>query len=84
MSEIGKQNEIVLGTLSYADVFKINPKGLQRAQEILPLNIMEIAQKKVYTVKWDESVENIAAAMAKKKIKQLPVVRNRGLCSWCH
>lgn len=77
MAAIGKQNEIVLGTLSYADVFKINPKGFaERAQEILPLNIMEIAQKKVYTVKWDESVENIAAAMAKKKIKQLPVVRN--------
>ena len=77
IAAIGKQNEIVLGTLFYADVFKINPKGFkERAQEILTLNVMEIAPKKVFTVKWDENVENIAAAMAKKKIKQLPVVRN--------
>lgn len=77
IASIGKQNEIVLGTLFYADVFKVNPKGFEeRAQEILTLNVMEMAQKKVYTVKWDENVENIAAAMAKKKIKQLPVVRN--------
>lgn len=77
IAAIGKQNEIVLGTLFYADVFKVNPKGFEkRAQEILTLNVMAIAQRKVYTVKWDENIENIAVAMAKKKIKQLPVVRN--------
>ncbi|MBB6443970.1 CBS domain-containing protein [Bacillus benzoevorans] len=77
MRAVGKTNEIVLGTLLYADVFQIDPKGFEeRAQEILTLNVMEIAQKKVYTVKLDEEVENITTAMAKQKIKQLPVERN--------
>lgn len=47
-----------------------------RTQRLLNLNIMDIAQKKVIKVAWDEEIEDIAAILGKKKIKKLPVERN--------
>lgn len=74
---IGKPNDIVIGTLFFAQVFKVDEEEFEeRAQKIRELNVMEIAQKAVYKVKWDEEIENIAEILGKKEIKKLPVVRN--------
>ena len=42
----------------------------------MDLNILSIAQKKVIKVSQDEDIENIAAILAKRHIKKLPVEHN--------
>ncbi|MCQ6273948.1 CBS domain-containing protein [Bacillus sp. V3B] len=77
MRFIGKPNDIVIGTLFFAQAFKVDEDEFEeRAQKVRELNVMEIAQKTVYKVKWDEKIENIAAILGKKQIKRLPVERN--------
>lgn len=74
---IGKPNDLVLGTLFFAQVFKVDEDEFEeRAQKIRELNVMEVAQKTVYKVTWDEELENIVAILGKKHIRKLPVERN--------
>ena len=48
----------------------------QKIRELLELNVMSIAKRKVYKVSWDEELENISAILGKKQIKKVPVERN--------
>jgi CBS domain-containing protein len=77
MGYIGKPNDIVISTLFFAQVFKVDEAEFEeRAQKIRELNVMEIAQKTVHRVKWNEDIENIAMILGEKEIKKLPVERN--------
>lgn len=77
MHFIGKHDDIVVGTPFFAKVFKGDVEEFEeRATRIRDLNVMEIAQKTVHKVTWDEEIENIAAILGKKQIKKLPVERN--------
>ncbi|GLX67499.1 CBS domain-containing protein [Paenibacillus glycanilyticus] len=51
----------------------------ERTKRLLDLNVMEIAQKKIITVDWEEEIENVAGILGKKRIKKLPVVRRNVL-----
>ncbi|NIK79168.1 CBS domain-containing protein [Paenibacillus castaneae] len=77
MRFIGKHKDFVIDTIYYMDVIKGDDDEFEeRAKKIVDLNVMEIAQKKVHKVKWDDEVEDIAAILGKKRIKKLPVERN--------
>lgn len=77
MRYIGKQRDVVVDSIYYIAVFKGDHEDFeQRVRRLLDLNVMEIGKKKVYTVSWDEEIENIAAILGKKQIKKLPVERN--------
>ncbi|MDQ6597257.1 CBS domain-containing protein [Bacillus salipaludis] len=74
---IGKHEDRIVDSFYYAFVIKgDNEEFEERERRILALNVMEIAQKKVYKVSWDEEMENIAAVLGKKQIKKVPVERN--------
>lgn len=77
MRYIGKHHDFVVDAFVFVAVIKGDDEEfLERAQRLLNLNIMDIAQRKVIKVAWDEEIENIAAILGKKKIKKLPVERN--------
>lgn len=77
MRYIGKQDDIVLSTFFFTQLFKGDFDAFEdRANRIMNLNVLEIAKKSVHKVSWNEEIENIAAILGKKQIKKLPVERN--------
>ncbi|MBI6872063.1 CBS domain-containing protein [Clostridium aciditolerans] len=77
MRYIGKHENLVADFFYYVAVIKGDDEEFEdRVQKILDLNILSIAQKKVIKVSEDEEIENIAAILAKRHIKKLPVEHN--------
>ncbi|NQX68939.1 CBS domain-containing protein [Paenibacillus alba] len=76
MRYIGKHDDYVFGSYFYMAVIKGDIEEFQeRVRRLLPLNVMQIAKKKVVSVDWEEDIEEIAAILGKKRIKKLPVLR---------
>ncbi|MNQ93947.1 inosine 5'-monophosphate dehydrogenase [compost metagenome] len=76
MRYIGKHDDHIFGSYLYTAVIKGDNEEFQdRVSNILPINVMKIAQKKVIAVDADEDIEQIAAILGKKRIKKLPVLR---------
>lgn len=77
MRYIGKHEDHIIDSIYCAFAVKGDDEDFEeREQKMLNLNVLEIAQRKVITVSWDEEVENIAAILGKKQIKKVPVERN--------
>jgi len=77
MRFIGKHKNYVIDMFSFVSVIEGDDVNFEeRAKKILDLNVLEIANKKVIKVTWDEHIENIAAILGEKKIKKLPVERS--------
>ncbi|MBW7473894.1 CBS domain-containing protein [Paenibacillus oenotherae] len=77
MQFIGKHKDIVLDVILLVSVIKGDQDQFEeRARNILALNVMELANKKVIKVKWNEEIENVAAVLGEKRIKKLPVERD--------
>lgn len=47
----------------------------RRAEELLDLNVMELATKRVISIDANESIDRACRVLAEKKIKKLPVMR---------
>ncbi|WP_223587939.1 CBS domain-containing protein [Neobacillus bataviensis] len=74
---IGKHDDHIVDSFYFAFVIKGDQEDFEdRIERILNLNVMEIAKKKVFTVSWEEDIENIAAFLGKKQIKKVPVEKN--------
>lgn len=77
MRYIGKHSDKVVDSFYYPIVIKGDYENFEeREQRLLRLNVLEIANRKVIKVSWDEDVENIAAILGKRQIKKVPVERN--------
>ncbi|GAE93200.1 drug resistance transporter [Gracilibacillus boraciitolerans JCM 21714] len=77
MRYIGKHKENMMNAFSFVNFLHgDDDKFEERARKILDYNVMKIAKKSIYTVKWDEDIEEIARILGKKQIKKLPVERN--------
>jgi CBS domain-containing protein len=77
MRFIGKHENQVVGSFFFTMVFSgDNDEYEDRLKRLLALNVMEIAQKKVYKVSWNDEIEDIAALLGKQQIKKVPVERN--------
>lgn len=74
---VGRQEDQVVGSLFFSMVFRGDQDEYEdRIKRVLGLNVMVIAQKKVYKVDWDEEVEDIASLLGKRRIKKVPVEKN--------
>ncbi|MCT8977096.1 CBS domain-containing protein [Clostridium sp. CX1] len=74
MRYIGKHENLVFDFFYYVAVIRGDDEEFEdRVKKILDLNILDIAQKKVVKVSRNEKIENVAAILAKKNIKKLPV-----------
>jgi len=77
MRYIGKHQDQVVDFFYFSTIIQgDNEEFEERAKKLLGLNVMEIAQKKVMKVDWEEEIDRIAAILGKKRIKKLPVERN--------
>lgn len=77
MRFIGKHKDIIVSSFFFVDVIRGDDEEFEeRVKRMMKLNVMEIAQKKVVTVQYDESAENIASILGNKHIKKLPVERD--------
>lgn len=77
MRYIGKHENLVFDFFYYVAAIKGDDDEFEdRVQRILDLNILDIAKRKVIKVSLDDKLENIAAILAKKHIKKLPVEHN--------
>ncbi|WP_462409617.1 CBS domain-containing protein [Neobacillus sp. Marseille-QA0830] len=74
---IGRHEDRIVDNFYYTFVIKGDQEEFEeREKRLLDLKVMEIAKKKVITVKWDDDIEVIAALLGKKQIKKVPVERN--------
>ncbi len=77
MKFIGRHQNVVYNSLYYVAYIKGDDMDFHnRMQQILSLNIMEIANSKLVKVDWDEEIEIAAAILGKKQIKNLPVEKD--------
>lgn len=77
MRYIGKHKDIFVDTLYNVTVFKgDNLEFEDRLKQVLDLNVMELAVKKVIKVDINTHTEEIAAILGKKKIKKLPIEKD--------
>lgn len=77
MRFIGKHKDVVVDWFHFVTVIQGDDyKFEERVNNILNLNVMDIAKKTVQKVGWNEEIENIAAILGKKQIKKLPVEKN--------
>lgn len=76
---IGKPNELIFGTPFFMKHYQIeNEDFVDRAQKIRKMNVMELAQTKVFKVEWDEEIETITEIFTKGKAKKI-LVERRGV-----
>lgn len=76
MRYIGKHDDYLFGSYLYTAVIKgDNEEFHDRVRNLLPMNVMKIAQKRVIAVDIDEDIEQIAAILGKRRIKKLPVLK---------
>lgn len=47
-----------------------------RLRDLLALNVMDVATKRVVSVEWDTPVDEVCSLFASKRIKKVPVVRD--------
>lgn len=74
---IGKHKNYVIDMISFVSIIQGDDDYFgERIKRVLDLNVLEIANKKVIKVAWDEEIENIATILAQKKLKKLPVERD--------
>jgi len=74
---IGKNRNYVIDMIAFVSIVQGDDVNFEeRAKQMLDLNVLEIANKKVIKAAWDEEIENIAAILGKKKVKNLPVERD--------
>ncbi|WP_127530223.1 CBS domain-containing protein [Paenibacillus kobensis] len=76
MRFIGKKSDRVVGNFYYIAVVRDPELMEDKVQQILDLNVLVIAKRKVITANWDEDIDLVAATLGKKQIKKLPIVRN--------
>ena len=77
MRHIGKQKNHVMDFFSFVYIARGNDDDFEeKAKEIMELNVLKIASRKVITVSWDEKIGNIASILGSKEIKKLPVERD--------
>ncbi|MCS7464027.1 CBS domain-containing protein [Paenibacillus doosanensis] len=77
MRYIGKHDDRVVDSFYWVAVIKGDQENFEeRMRELLDLNVMSIASKRVTAISWDEEIENAASILGKKQIKKLPVERN--------
>ncbi|GMK39212.1 hypothetical protein PCCS19_22660 [Paenibacillus sp. CCS19] len=76
MRYIGKKSDRIVGNFYYTMVISDPECMEERVSQILNLNALVIAKRKVVVASWDDDIEEIAAILGKKQIKKLPIVRS--------
>lgn len=73
MKFIAKQDPRIIDMTSFITVWYDVESFDQKLEDLLKINVMELATTKVVSVNVDESIDEVARILGKKKIKKVPV-----------
>jgi len=77
MRFIGKHQDIIIDSILTVGVIAGDDKNFdERVQNVLGLNVLAIAQRKIIIVNAGCAAEEVAAILGKKRIKKLPVEKD--------
>lgn len=76
MKFIAKQDPRIIDMTSFITVWYDSESFDQKMEDLLKINVMELATTKIIFAEPDEYVDEVARTLGKKKIKKLPVVDN--------
>lgn len=76
MKFIAKQDPRIIDMTSFITVWYDSESFDQKMEDLLKINVMELATTKIIFAEPDEYVDEVARTLGKKKIKKLPVVEN--------
>lgn len=73
---LGKTEIALLDSTLNSYRFIDNEAEATRLRELMTLNVMNVATKRVVSVEWDTPVDEVCSLFASKRIKKVPVVRD--------
>ena len=76
MKFIAKQDPLIIDMTSFITVWYDIESFDQKLEDLLKINVMELATTKAITVDINEAVDDVARVLGKKKIKKVPVEEN--------
>ncbi len=76
MKFIAKQDPRIIDMTSFITVWYDVESFDQKLEDLLKINVMELATTKVISVNDDEGIDDVARVLGKKKIKKVPVERD--------
>lgn len=78
MKFIAKQDPRIIDMTSFITVWYDSESFDQKLDDLLKINVMELATTKIIAAEPDETVDEAARTLGKKRIKKLPVIDNDG------
>lgn len=79
MKWIGKHDPVIINYFYYTTVLEDDESLEDKFKRLLSKNVMEVAQKHVITVDQDTEIEKVAEILGRRKIKKVPVVKDKVL-----
>jgi CBS domain-containing protein len=79
MKYIGYNNTVLVDYFTHLITWFDNDTMEKKVNELRRLNIMEIASRRVITVDADTELDNVAQILGNKRIKKVPVIKNKKL-----
>lgn len=76
MKFIAKQDPRIIDMTSFVTVWYDSESLDQKLDDLLEINVMELATTKVISASPEESVDEVARTLGKKKIKKMPVIKD--------
>lgn len=76
MKFIAKQDPRIIDMTSFITVWYDVESFDQKLEDLLKINVMELATTKVISVNDDEGIDDVARVLGKKKIKKVPVEKD--------
>lgn len=76
MKFIAKQDPRIIDMTSFITVWYDTESFDKKLEDLMDLNVMELATTKVISVDSDFEIDEVAKVLGKKKIKKVPVLEN--------
>ena len=76
MKFIAKQDPRIIDMTSFITVWYDSESFDQKMEDLLKINVMELATTKIISASPEEHVDEVARTLGKKKIKKLPVIED--------
>ena len=76
MKFIAKQDPRIIDMTSFVTVWYVSESLDQKMDDLLNINVMELATTKIIYATPDQSVDEVARTLGKKRIKKLPVIQD--------
>ncbi|MFB6468354.1 CBS domain-containing protein [Cytobacillus sp. Hz8] len=77
MKWLGKHDPVIIDYFYFTTVIEDEESLEDKFKRLIRKNVMEVARKNVITVDENMEIEKVAEILGRKKIKKVPVVKNK-------